>query len=60
MGAVASASRTAAYQEGLAVGDEQVAVEGILGVGYCHLHGGRMAEARAALDEAHRAERAAA
>ena len=36
---------TAAYQEGLAVGDEPVTVEGILFVGYCHLHGGRMAEA---------------
>ena len=43
---------TAAYEDGLAVGDEPVTVEGILGVGYCHLHGGRMDEARTALDEA--------
>ena len=41
----------AAHQEGLAVADEQITVEGILFVGYCHLHGGRMAEARAAFDE---------
>jgi non-specific serine/threonine protein kinase len=43
---------TDGYTDGRAVGDEKAAAEGIMGVGYCHLHGGRMEEARAALDEA--------
>ncbi|MEO6461612.1 MAG: tetratricopeptide repeat protein [Candidatus Eisenbacteria bacterium] len=42
----------AAYNDGLAIGHPAVTAEGIMGVGYCHLHGGRMDEARAALDEA--------
>jgi non-specific serine/threonine protein kinase len=42
---------TAGYDEGRVVGDERIAAEGAMGMGYCHLHGGRMAEARAALDD---------
>jgi predicted ATPase len=42
----------AGYEDGLAVGDVEAAAEGLMGVGYCHLHGGHMEEARAALDEA--------
>ena len=43
---------TAGYTDGEAVRDEEAAAEGMMGVGYCHLHGGRMEEARRALDEA--------
>jgi predicted ATPase/serine/threonine protein kinase len=43
---------TAGYRDGEAIGDEKVAAEGMMGAGYCHLHGGRMGEARAALDKA--------
>jgi len=42
----------AGSEDGLAVGDEEAAAEGLMGAGYCHLHDGRMEEARAALDEA--------
>jgi len=40
------------YEEGLAVGEKDIAAEAIAMVGYPLLHGGRMAEARAAFDEA--------
>jgi len=43
---------SAGYTDGLAIGHPAVTAEGIMGVGYCHLHGGRMEEARVALDEA--------
>jgi non-specific serine/threonine protein kinase len=43
---------TGAYVDGLAVGDEKAAAEGIMGVGYCNLSLGRMDEAATALDEA--------
>ena len=43
---------TGGYADGQAVGDERVAAEGMMGVGYCNLSLGRMDEARAALDEA--------
>jgi non-specific serine/threonine protein kinase len=43
---------TGGYEDGLVVGDEEVAAEGSMGVGYCHLSGGRMDEARTALAEA--------
>jgi tetratricopeptide (TPR) repeat protein len=39
-------------EDGSAIGDEGIAAEGAMGVGYCHLSVGRMDEARAALDEA--------
>ena len=42
---------TAGYDDGRAIGDDEVASEGLMGVGYCHLSGGRMDEARAAFDE---------
>jgi len=40
------------HADGKAVGDEEAAAEGIMGVGYCSLSLGRMVEAKAALDEA--------
>ena len=40
------------YEDGLAIGDEEIASEGSMGVGYCHLGGGRMEEARPAIEEA--------
>jgi predicted ATPase len=40
------------HEDGGAIGDEEIAAEGMMGVGYCHLSVGRMDEARAALDEA--------
>jgi tetratricopeptide (TPR) repeat protein len=40
------------YDDGLAVGDEEIAAEGIMGVGYCHLSAGRMEDARLAFAEA--------
>jgi predicted ATPase len=40
------------YDDANAVGDREVAAEGKLGVGYCSLSLGRMAESAAALDEA--------
>jgi serine/threonine-protein kinase PknK len=39
------------YEDGNAIGDEQIAAEGLMGVGYCHLAVGRMEDARVALDE---------
>ena len=42
---------TGGYEDGLAVGDEEIAAEGIMGMGYCHLSDGRIEAARAALDE---------
>jgi predicted ATPase len=39
-------------EDGSAIGDEPIAAEGMMGVGYCHLSVGRMDEARAVLDEA--------
>jgi non-specific serine/threonine protein kinase len=42
---------TAGYEEGRAVGDERAAAEGAMGMGYCHLHGGRMDAALAAIDD---------
>jgi len=41
-----------AGEDGQTVGDEEIAAEGFMGVGYCHLSCGRMDEARVALDEA--------
>jgi len=40
------------YEDGRAVGDEAIAAEGLMGVGYCQLGTGRTDEARVALDEA--------
>jgi tetratricopeptide (TPR) repeat protein len=40
------------YEDGRAVGDKEIMAEGRLYVGYGQLHGGRMAEGRAAFDEA--------
>jgi predicted ATPase len=40
------------YEDGRTIGAEEIASEGIMGVGYCHLSVGRMDEARPALDEA--------
>ena len=42
---------TGGYTDGLALGDAAITTEGIMGVGYCRLHAGRMDEAAAALDE---------
>ena len=39
-------------EDGDAIGDEALAAEGRMGVGYCHLSVGRMPEGRAAFDEA--------
>ncbi len=44
------------YEDGLAVGDEAAAAEGIMGVGYCNLSLGRMEEARAGARRGHRAQ----
>jgi predicted ATPase len=38
--------------DGVATGDELIAVEGVFMAGYCHLSVGRMDEARAAVDDA--------
>ena len=40
------------FDDGRAVGDAEAAAEGLMGVGYCALHLGRMEEARVALDDA--------
>ncbi len=40
------------YADGTAIGDAAAAAEGTMGMGYCHLSSGRMAEAGVALDEA--------
>ena len=40
------------FDDGEAVGDVEAAAEGLMGVGYCTLHLGRMEEARVALDDA--------
>ena len=37
-------------KDGEAIGDDAIAAEGLMGVGYCHLSRGRMDEARAAFD----------
>ena len=42
-----SASGPAAYEDGLAVGDERIAAEGRMGVGYCNLSLGRIDAAAA-------------
>ena len=42
---------TGGTEDGRAVGDAEVAAEGLMGVGYCCLSLGRMEESRAALDE---------
>ena len=42
----------AGYEDGQAVSEEEIAAEGMMCVGYCHLGAGRMEEARTALDEA--------
>ena len=39
-------------KDGEAIGDEAIAAEGLMGVGYCHLSRGRMDEARVMFDEA--------
>ncbi len=41
----------AGLEDGLAVGDEEAALEGLMGVSYCNLSLGRMPEANAALDD---------
>jgi tetratricopeptide (TPR) repeat protein len=46
------AESTGGYEDGCAVGDEGIAAEGAMGIGYCHLRAGRLAEARSALEEA--------
>jgi predicted ATPase/tRNA A-37 threonylcarbamoyl transferase component Bud32 len=43
---------TGACEDGVAIGDEAIAVEGVFMAGYCHLSVGRMDEARAAVDDA--------
>jgi non-specific serine/threonine protein kinase len=40
------------YEDGKAVGDAEVAAEGLMGVGYCDLSLGRIDDSAAALDEA--------
>lgn len=40
-----------AYDDGRAIGDEAIAAEAAMGVGYCHLSAGRMEEAGASLNE---------
>ncbi|HSC27380.1 MAG TPA: protein kinase [Vicinamibacterales bacterium] len=40
------------FEDGEAVGDKEVAAEGLMGIGYCNLSMGRMADARVALDAA--------
>jgi tetratricopeptide (TPR) repeat protein len=39
-------------EDGEAVGDREAAAEGLMGMGYCHLSMGQMADAGAALDDA--------
>jgi len=39
-------------EDGQAIGDQAIAAEGIMGVGYCHMGAGRMDDALAPLDEA--------
>jgi non-specific serine/threonine protein kinase len=40
-----------AHADGAAVRDERIAAEGLMGIGYCHLHAGRMEQANVALEE---------
>ena len=46
------ADSVAAYDDGRALDDDVIAGEGMMFIGYGHLHGGKMDESRAALDEA--------
>ena len=41
-----------ACEDAHAVADAEIAAEGMMFVGYCHLHEGKMAESRAAVDDA--------
>ncbi len=43
---------TRGYEDGVAIGDDEIASEGCMGIGYTHLNVGRLDEAGAPLDEA--------